>query len=195
MQTSYNFKKICQFCWDRPRKGFFNIVSRKLLNSNNFKHYSRNTYLGVDFADKFKRTISDHIKRPVFEQGDANWIEVLPIMTEQYSNRVHTSTKLTPIQGSLKKNEGYIHLNLLDKRKKIKPKFLVNGLVRAPVIKRFFSKRKKIFWSHKLYKTTENVSDTNRVIAWTIYQSVIRNDRINNEREQISYEKIKPKLG
>ena len=28
------------------------------------------------------------------------------------------STKQTPIQGSLKKNEGYVYNNLLDKRKK-----------------------------------------------------------------------------
>ena len=41
-------------------------------------------------------------------------------ITKQYDNRKHTSTKLTPIQASLKKNEGDIYQKLLDKRKKTK---------------------------------------------------------------------------
>ena len=61
-------------------------------------------------------------------------------MTKQYNNRVHTSTKLTPIQSSLKKNEGYVYKNLLDKRKKIKPKFQVNELVRTADNKKNFLK-------------------------------------------------------
>ena len=64
------------------------------------------------------------------ERGDANWINVLPTKTKQYNNRVHTSTKLTPIHASLEKNEGFIYKNLLDKRKKINPNFQLNDPVR-----------------------------------------------------------------
>ena len=67
------------------------------------KIYSRNTSLGAVFAEKFNGTIRDLLKRPVFEKGDGNWIDVLPTITKQYNNRVHSSTKLTPIQASLKK--------------------------------------------------------------------------------------------
>ena len=52
-----------------------------------------------------------------FEKGDVNWIDILPTKTKQY-NRIYSSTKLTPIQANLKKNEGYVYYNLLDKRKK-----------------------------------------------------------------------------
>ena len=38
---------------------------------------------------------------------------------------------LTPIQASLKKNERFAYKNLLDKRKKNKPKFQANDLVRV----------------------------------------------------------------
>ena len=61
-------------------------------------------------------------------------------MTKRYNNRIHSSTKLTPIQASLKKNEGFVYNNLLDKRKKIKPKFQINDLVRAADLKRIFQK-------------------------------------------------------
>ena len=47
---------------------------------------------------------------------------------------------MTPIQASLKKNEGYVYRNLLDKRKKIKPNFQVNYLVRTADLKKTFSK-------------------------------------------------------
>ena len=41
-------------------------------------------------------------KKPVFEKRDGNWADVLPKSANQYNNRIHTSSKLTPIQASLK---------------------------------------------------------------------------------------------
>ena len=68
---------------------------------------------------------------------------------------------MTPIQASLKKNEGYVYKNLLDKRKKITPKFQINHLVRTPDSKKTFSKGYTTNWSYnKLFKITEIISDT-----------------------------------
>ena len=79
-------------------KAFHNNVFQDFLNKNNIKIYSRNCSYGAVFAERFIRTIRDLLKRPVFEKGDGNWIDVLPIITKQYINRIHSSTKLTPIQ-------------------------------------------------------------------------------------------------
>ena len=76
------------------------------------------------------------------------------------NNRVYTSTKLTPIQASLKKNEGFAYKNLLDKRKKINRKFQVDDLVRTADLKRTFSISDTTNWSYKLYKITEINNDT-----------------------------------
>ena len=65
------------------------------------------------------------------------------------NNRVHSSTKLTPIQASLKKNEGYVYNNLLDKRKRVYPKFQVNNLYRVADLKKTFSKGDTTNWSYK----------------------------------------------
>ena len=97
---------------------------------------SRNTDLRAVFAERFNRTIRDLLKRPVFEKRANNWHDILPTITKQHINRVHSSTKLTPIQASLKKNEGYVYKNLLDKREKVKPKFQVNDLVRTADLKK-----------------------------------------------------------
>ena len=140
-------------------KEFYNNIFQSFLNNNNIEHYSRNTYLGAVSAERFNRTFRDLLKRPVFEKGESNWIDVLPTI-KQYNERIHSSTKLTPIPASLKKNEGYVYKNLLDKRKKIKPKFQINDLVRTAELKRTFSKGDTTNWPYKLYKITEIIIDT-----------------------------------
>ena len=141
-------------------KEFYNNIFQDFLNKNDIKLYSRNSSYGAVFAERFNRTIRDLLKKIVFEQGDGNWIDVLQTITKQYNNRIHSSTKLTPIQASLKKNEGYVYKNLLDKRKKVKPKFQINDLVRTADLKKTFSKGDTTNWSYKLYKITEIINDT-----------------------------------
>ena len=92
---------------------------------------------------------------------EGNWLDVLPTKSEQCSNRVKTSTKITPIQDSSKKNDGFVYKILSDKRKKRIPNFESNDLVRTADIKRkFFSKGDTTNWSYKLYKFTEIKNDT-----------------------------------
>ena len=141
-------------------KEFYNNIFQDFLNKNNIKLYSRNTSYGAVFAERFNRTIRDLLKKIVFERGDANWIDVLPTITKQYNNRIHSSTKLSPKDASLKKNEGFVSKNLLDKRKKITPKFQINDLVRVADLKKTFSKSDTTNWSYKLYKIKEIINDT-----------------------------------
>ena len=144
---------------DRGRE-FYNNIFQDFLNKNNIKLYSRNSSYGAVFAERFNRTIRDLLKRPVFEKGESNWIDVLPKITKQYNNKIHSSTKLSPKDASLKKNEGFVYKNLLDKRNKIKPKFQINDLIRVADLKRTFSKGDTTNWSYKLYKITEIFNDT-----------------------------------
>ena len=87
---------------DRDKR-FYNNNFQDVLNKNDVKFFSRNTSLGAVFAERFSHTIKDLLKQPVFEKGDGNWIDVLPTITKQNTNRIHSSTKFTPIQASLKK--------------------------------------------------------------------------------------------
>ena len=141
-------------------KEFYNNIFQDFLNENNFKLYSRNSSYGAVFAERFNRTIRDLLKRPVFERRDGKWVDILPAITKQYNNTVHSSTKLTPKDASLEKNEGFVYKNLLDKRKKVKPKYEINNLVRTADFKRTFSKGDTTNWSYKLYKITEIINDT-----------------------------------
>ena len=128
-------------------KEFYNNIFQYFLSKNNIKIYCRNSSFVAVFVETFSRTIRDLLKKIVSEKGDAKWVDVLPTITKQYKNRTHSSTKLTPIQASLKKDEGFIYNNLLDKRKKIKPKFQINDLVRSADLKKTFSKGDTTNWS------------------------------------------------
>ena len=67
---------------------------------------------------------------------------------------------MTPIQASLKKNEGFAHNNLSDKRKKLKPKFQVNDLDRTADLNKIFSEGETTNRSYKMYEITEIINDT-----------------------------------
>ena len=110
------FEKILKISKREPKlfesdrgKEFFNSILQIFLNNKNIKHYSRNSSLVSVFAERFNRTIKELLKRPVFERGDSNWIDIFPVITKEYINRLHSCTKLTPIQASLKKNEGFVY--------------------------------------------------------------------------------------
>ena len=100
---------------DRGKK-FYKNTFQNFSNNNDIEHYSRNTYLGAVFAERFIKSIGTLLKIPVFEKSDGISIDVLPIITKQYNNRVHTSTKLTPMQASLKKNEVIGYKKLLENK-------------------------------------------------------------------------------
>ena len=59
----------------------------------------------------------------------------------------------------MKKNEGFVQKNLLDKRKKIEPKYKFHNLVRVADWKRTL-KGDTTNWSYKFYKITEVINDT-----------------------------------
>ena len=67
------------------RKEFYNNIFQDFLNKNNMKLYSRNSLYGAVFAERFNRTIRDLLKKPVFEKGDGNLIDVLQTITKQYN--------------------------------------------------------------------------------------------------------------
>ena len=141
-------------------KEFYNSIFQSLLKINNINHYSRYTDKGPSIVERFNRTIRDMLKKPIFLNGDANWINIIPTIINKYNNKIHSTIKLTPSQASLKENEEYVYQNLIDKRKKIKPKFQVNDLVRTADLKKTFSKGDTTNWSYKLYKITEVINDT-----------------------------------
>ena len=141
-------------------KDFTNKMFIEFLKLNDIKRYSRYTSKGAVFAERFSRTIRDLLKKPVFEKGNANWIDELQSITNKYNNKIHSSTKMTPIEASKKSNESEVYTSVQDKRKKRKPKYNIGDLVRTADKRNTFSKGDSTNWSNKLYTITEIIDDT-----------------------------------
>ena len=154
-------------------KGFCNSIFKIFLKSNNIKAFSRKSSVGRVFAELSNRSLKDLLKKPVLKKIDGDWIKILPTITKQYVFRIHSSTKLTPIQASIKKNEGFAYKNLLNKRKKIKPKFQVNNFVRTADLKKTFSKEIRPIALINYIKLKKLFMVRDLVRALKIYQGVI----------------------
>ena len=63
-------------------KEFYNNIFQDFLNKNGIKIYSRNSSYGAVFAERFNKSIRDLLKKFVFEQGDAKWVDILPTITK-----------------------------------------------------------------------------------------------------------------
>ena len=116
-------------------------IFRNLLDNINIEHYSRNSSLGAIFAERFNRTMKDLLQRPHFERRDGNRSDILPTISKQYNDRIHSSTNLPPGQVRFKKNEGFVHHNSWENRKKLKPMLKIHNLFRTKVLKTTFSER------------------------------------------------------
>ena len=97
-------------------KEFVNKTFNDFLKLNDIKRYSRYTNKGAVFAERFNRTIRNLLKKPVFEKGNANWLDELSLVIKKYNNTIHHSTKMTPIDASKRKIEEEIYNNLVDKK-------------------------------------------------------------------------------
>ena len=139
-------------------KEFAKKIFESYLNSQNIKRYSRYTSKGAVLAERFNRTIRNLLKKPVFE--NANWIDILGSIINNYNNTIHSSTKMTPIKASKITNQMKVLNNLKDKRSVQKPEFKLGDLVRTADIDKIFSKGDTTNWSNKLYMITEVIHET-----------------------------------
>ena len=164
--TTNEFSNILTTSKGRPLKiesdrgsEWYNSIFQNYLKGENIHHYSRFTDKGPSIAERVM-TIRNLLKKPVFEQGNADWLSELPSVVKKYNNTIHNSIKMTPNQASKKSNERKVYSNLQDRRVRQKPKFKLGQLVRTADIKKVFSKGDSTNWSYKLYTITEVIHDT-----------------------------------
>ena len=110
------------------------------MKNKTLHHYSRFTDNGPSIAERFIRTVSKSLKKPVFEKGNANWLSEQSSVINKYNNTILNSTKKTPIQPSKTSNAKKVSSNLQDKREKQTPKINLHQLIRTADIKKVFSK-------------------------------------------------------
>ena len=153
------------------------------------------------------------LKKPIFLNGKANWLSELPSTIKKFSNLIHNSIKLIPIQASEKSNQKEVYANLKDKREVGKPKFNPGQSFRTADTKKVFSKGQKVFFKinqeHKKLEGNKleiienffDVSANLRIFFTDTSNIPLKNlngeDReiYNNSFETLDFENYKPTRG
>ena len=116
-----------QYLWVDKGKEFYNKHLKGLLEKNGILMYSTENEEKSSVVERWNRTIKSKMWKQFTIQGNTQYLDMLPKLVKQYNNTKHSSTKMTPIEASNKKNEGTVYFNLYGdmETSKQKPKFKI----------------------------------------------------------------------
>ena len=134
------------------------------LKQNEIQIYSTHSDLKAVFVERFNRTLLDLFKEPMYIEGKACWLNHINSALDEYNNRVHTTTRMTPFEAS---NTASLALHkpidpptFVNKPKQ--PKFQVGDYVRVPDKRNIYSKGYTTNWNRELFKI-HKINNTNPV--------------------------------
>ena len=84
--------------WSDRGKEFYNQTILHHLKEQNIQIYSTSSDLKAVFVERFKRTLLDLTKEPMYIEGKGKWLNHINIALDKYNNRVHGTTKMTPFE-------------------------------------------------------------------------------------------------
>ena len=146
--------------WTDKGTEFYNKDVKKLIEI-----YSTENEEKSSIVERWIRTMKEKMWKYFTDNNTYNYMDVLPDLVKDYNNTVHSSTKLTPIDASKKKNELTVWRNLYPDRYKINditPKFSVGDRVRITKKKKAFEKGYTTRWTEEIF-TIKEIRNTNPI--------------------------------
>ena len=111
------------------------------------------------FLERFNRTLFHKINKPMFVNGDGNWVNILNDAIITYNNNIHSTINMTAVDAS---NNPDKDRYIMSTSTKIKPKgkpgyaqFKVGNYVRNADKRNIFSKGYTSNWKRELFKVNE----------------------------------------
>ena len=151
--------------WSDRGKEFYNTTFLHYLKEQNIQIYSTHSDLKAVFVERFNRTLLDLIKEPMYIEVKGNWLNHLDAALQKYNNRVHGTTKMTPIEATKLHSKKPIDPPTFGNKPK-QPcsfaKFQVGDFVRVPDKRNIYSKGYTTNWNRELFKI-HSINKTNPV--------------------------------
>ena len=152
LKTIFKERKPEKLWTDKGRE-FYNKDVKELIEL-----YSTENEEKSSIVERWIRTMKEKMWKYFTDNNTYNYMDVLPDLVKDYNNTVHSSTKLTPIDASKKKNELTVWRNLYPDRYKINditPKFSVGDRVRITKKKKDFEKGYTTRWTEEIFTIKE----------------------------------------
>ena len=93
--------------WVDRGSEFYNKTFKSLLEeygtskaASGIKLYSTYSDLKAVFIERFNRTLLHIINKPMFINGDGNWVNILNDAVVTYNNNIHSTFNMTPVDAS-----------------------------------------------------------------------------------------------
>ena len=129
----------------------FTIKHLNVYLKNETKLYSNYIDLKAMFIEKFNRTLLHIISKPMFINGDGNWVNILNDAVITYNNNIHSTINKTPVDASNNPDK----VKYFVKSTKATPKFKVGDYVRNADKRNIFSKGYTSNWNRELFIVNE----------------------------------------
>ena len=78
----------------------YNKTFKSLLTENETELFSTYRDLKAVIIERFKRTLLHIINKPMFINGDCNWVNILNDAVITYNNNIHSTIYMTPVNAS-----------------------------------------------------------------------------------------------
>ena len=137
--------------WVHRGSEFYNKTFKSLLKEYETELYSTYSDLKAVFIERFNRTLLHIINKPMFINGDGNWVNILNDAVLTYNNKIDLTINMTPVDAS--NNPDKVRFTFIFKN--IKPKFEVGDYVRNADKRNIFSKGYTSNWKRELFKVNE----------------------------------------
>ena len=103
------------------------------------------------FIERFNRTLLHIINKPMFINGNGNWVNILNDAVVTYNNNIHSTINMTPVDAS--NNPDKVKYSFIYRY--IKPKLKVVDYVRNADKRNIFSKGNTSNWNREMFKVNE----------------------------------------
>ena len=106
--------------WVDSGSEFYNNTFKSLVKEYETKLYSTYSDLKAVFIERFNRTLLHIINKPMFINGDGNWVNVLNDAVITYNNNIHSTINMTPVDASDNPDKVRYNLNLPQQHQNLK---------------------------------------------------------------------------
>ena len=137
--------------WVDRGSEFYNKTFKSLLKEYETKLYSTYSGLKAVFIERFNRTLLHIINKPMFINGDGNWVNILNDAVITYNNNIHSTINMTPADAYNNPDNVKYYVNST----KAAPKLKVGDYVRNADKRNIFSKGYTSNWKRALFEVNE----------------------------------------
>ena len=144
--------------WVDRGSEFYNKTFKSLLKeygtgkaASGMELYSTYSDLKAVFIERFNRTLLHIIDKPMFINGDGNWVNILNDAVVLYNNNIHSTINMTPVHASNNPDKVKYTFSF----KNTNPKLKVGDYNRNVDKRNMFSKGYISNWNRELFKVNE----------------------------------------